>query len=120
MRVCLGKIAQRDVSRRINLLREQAEVTGISEQAFKERACFIDASLHGEIIYQPEGTDDECALATYKPVVGNFRAIAIDEAMFIGQMLHDAIDGGAHPWVIRSDKADQRQQEIGGIQHVAV
>src|SRR6266566_2486901 len=87
-----------------DLFGKQAKVSGITEQPLKERACFIDSTLHGKVVDQPEGTDGEGTFTSRQSIIG---VVAIDEAICICQALADAIDRRAHARVIRCYKADQ-------------
>ena len=68
---------------------------------------------------QPEGADQEAALLAGQAVVGLAGAVAQDEAV-LGQVVGDRQHARAHALVVARQEAEQRRQQVGGVQRVGL
>src|SRR5450755_4994234 len=89
MRKCLRIVPHRHFSARVDLLRKQAQASGVGQQAFEERAGLHNASLHGEVIDEPEGTDRKGSLVTSETVAGE---VAVNETVFVGKVFQNTFN----------------------------
>jgi hypothetical protein len=85
----------------------------MAQEPLKHGGGVVGLAGEGEVVDQPELPDHEAGLAAREAVVGP--EVAVDEPMG-GQLPGGPLHGGADARVVRGEEADQRQEEVRGLQ----
>ena len=112
----LGEVAEQLAAGRVDLLGQQPQVVGVAEEPLEQGGGPVGLAGEGEVVDQPEAGDHKARLAVGEPVVGP--EVAVDKPVG-GQFAGGALHGGADAGVVGGEEADQRQQQIGGVQGLA-
>ena len=105
--------------RRLELLGVEPERRGVGEQAL---AHVLRLALLADLRqrrHQPERADQEGPLLAVQSVVGLLRSVAQHQAV-LGQLVADRPHGRAHAFVLGREEADERHQQVGGVERVCV
>lgn len=101
----LGEVAARLAALGVDLLREEAEVVPSVEEAREMLVGLVQSAEVGQGFHEPEGADDERALAAGQAVGAE---IAVDE-LVAGKSVTDRLDG-------RDDaRVGRREEPTSGI-----
>src|ERR1700730_7515904 len=110
---CLREVTQQFAGRRVYLLCKQPDIIRIGNRLFKGRPGPLDLPGQRLRLGKPEGTEEECP---FLPGQAVGCAVAVDQAVRIGDPLSDRVDGGSHAWVSGGQESHNRHHEAGGIQ----
>ena len=115
----LGEVAQVPAGARVELLGVQTERRGDAQELFHQVARALLLADDRQAGDQPEGADQEAALLAGQAVVGLSGAVAQDEAV-LGQVVGDRQHARAQALVARRQEAEERRQQVGGVQRVGL
>ena len=100
------------------LLGQEADVVSKRQQALEERSRVLQAARESVVGGKPEAAGHEGALALGKPVDGvriTGRRVAVDEPA-MAELSLDGSHSAEHALVARREKAEERQQQSGGVE----
>lgn len=107
----LREVADMLATRWVDLLGEQSDIIEVAEQPFEKRPAAFDLTSQDQIVDQPKAADGEGRFAARQAIAF---PVAVDQAIPREPAL-DLADGGRNSGVLRRQKANQRQQQGGGI-----
>src|SRR5262249_53444633 len=104
----LGEVAQLRSADGIDLLGEEAHIVGTAGDPLEQRAGGIDIAPLGEVVDQPEATNDKGSLVALQSV----RSLIPVDQTIRRELAPGPVHRRAHARVVRAEEAHERDQEV--------